>query len=588
MNALSQDQQRSELLTHLVELKPYFWRSFCFSLAAAALVLVPTFYMLEVYDRVINSRNHLTLAMLTLLVLLAYLVMELLEWTRTELLREASDIFDRRMAPRVFQAMFDARLKRSVENPTQPMNDFYQVRDFFSAPAVLAAMESPLALLFLVIIFFIHPIWGWAALLGAAIQVLISWLNERSSTPPLLAATRAAMAAQHYVNTTLRNAEVIKAMGMLGNIRGRWVSIQNEFLRLQTVASERANTYQTWSRLLQTTVSSLMLGLGAWLILQNELKGGPGMLIVGSVLGGRVLAPLIQVITQWRSIVTTRDACARLDNLLNQVPSKPAAMPLPAPQGRLVVESIMASVPGTNTPIIKNVQLGLQPGEVLAVVGPSASGKSTLGRLLVGIWPTLAGKVRLDGVDVFTWDKSELGRYLGYLPQTVELLEGSVAENIGRFGELQLDKIVQAAKTVGLHDFILSLPDGYHTQIGREGAVLSGGQRQRVGLARAVYGEPVLVVLDEPNSSLDEEGDQALIQAIALLKSRGTTFVVMTHRTNILSVTDKILLLKEGQQQAFGPRDEVLAAMAQTGVQAPRNASVPPQIQTALPLATAV
>jgi len=319
-------------------------------------------------------------------------------------------------------------------------------------------------------------------------------------------------------------------------------------------------------------MGSLLLGLGAWLVLEDALAGGPGMMIVASVLGGRMLAPLVQMVSQWRAVVNVRDAWRRLDQLLTQLPERPPAMPLPAPRGLLNVENVIAGAPGSNAPILRGVAFALQPGEVLAVVGPSASGKTTLARLLVGLWPCISGKVRLDGADVFAWDKLELGPHLGYLPQGVELLEGTLAENIARFGEVDVDKVHEAARLVGLHEFILSLPQGYDSPVGRDGAILSGGQRQRVALARALYSDPVFVVLDEPNSSLDEAGDAALAHAISQLKARGTSFVVMTHRTSVLAVADKMLVLRDGVQQAFGPRDQVLAALNQAAAQAAQQA----------------
>ena len=416
---------------------------------------------------------------------------------------------------------------------------------------------------------------GWSAVVGSIVQVFVGWLNERSTQPPLVAANRSAMAAQQYADGTLRNAQVIESMGMLRDIHQRWMKKQREFLGLQATASDHAGFYQAISKFWQNTVSSMLLGLGAWLLLRNQLNGGAAYMIVGSILGGRVLAPLIQIVSQWQSVVNVRGAYERLDNLLAQVPVREAGMPLPAPQGKLVVEGLVAGAPGNPAPILKGVSFALQPGEVLAVVGPSASGKTTLARLLVGLWPAVNGKVRLDGADVHTWNKTELGPHLGYLPQGVELFDGSVAENIARFGELDPAKVEAAARAVGLHEFILALPNGFESPVGREGAMLSGGQRQRIGLARAIYGNPAFVVLDEPNSSLDEQGDAALASAIAQLKSRGTTFVVMTHRTSVLGVADKMLVLNEGQTQLFGPRDEVLKALsdaankARPGVVAP-------------------
>ena len=573
---MNPNQKQPELTEALLALKPYFWRAFGFALLAGLLVLAPTFYMFEVYGRVVDSRNHLTLAMLTLLVLFIFVVMEVLDWARAETMREAGQLLDRRMAPRVFQAIYESNLRRLGPPSIQPMNDFRTLRDFLPHPVLAAAMESPVALVFAFILFSISPVLGWSAMLGAVVQVMLAWFNERSTSPPLLAANRAAIGAQQYADGSLRNAEVIEAMGMLANIHRRWMEKQREFLGLQADASDKAGAFQAASKFVQTTMASLLLGLGAWLILENALSGGPGMMIVGSVLGGRMLAPLVQVVSQWRAVVNLRDAWVRLDQLLDKLPPREPAMLLPPPKGRLAVENLVAAAPGSQAPILKGLAFGLQPGEVLAVVGPSASGKTTLARLLMGLWPAVSGKVRLDGADVFAWDKQELGPHLGYLPQGVELLEGTLAENIARFGEPSRVKVEAVARAVGLHEFIESLPQGYDSPVGREGAMLSGGQRQRVALARALYGDPVLVVLDEPNSSLDEAGDLALVQAIAGLKARGTTFVIMTHRTSVLGVADKMLVLHDGQQQAFGPRDDVLAALQKANQQA-KQAATPAQ-----------
>ncbi len=569
---MNPNQKPSELTEALLALKPYFWRAFGFALMAGLLVLAPTFYMFEVYGRVVDSRSHLTLAMLTLLVLFVFVVMEVLDWARAETMREASERLDQRLASRVFQAIYESNLRRLGPPTIQPMNDFRTVRDFLPQPVLGAAMESPVALVFAFILFAVSPVLGWSAVLGAVVQVTLAWFNERSTSPPLLAANRAAIGAQQYADGSLRNAEVIESMGMLANIHRRWMDRQREFLGLQAEASDKAGAFQAGSKFVQTTMASLLLGLGAWLILEDALPGGPGMMIVGSVLGGRMLAPLVQVVSQWRAVVNLRDAWARLDQLLEKLPPRQPAMPLPPPKGKLAVENLMAAAPGSQLPILKGLAFALQPGEVLAVIGPSASGKTTLARLLVGLWPAASGKVRLDGADVFAWDKNELGPHLGYLPQGVELLEGTLAENIARFGEPSRAKLEAAARAVGLHEFIESLPQGYDSPVGRDGAMLSGGQRQRVALARALYGDPVLVVLDEPNSSLDEAGDAALAQAIQALKARGTTFVVMTHRTSVLGVADKMLVLRDGAQQAFGPRDEVLAALSKAAQQAQQQA----------------
>ena len=551
----------SELSQALEPLRPEIYRAIGFSLLISFLALSPTVYMLEVYDRVVNSRSDVTLLMLTLMVVLAYAVMELLEKVRSALMRASGVRLDATLSKRVYDAMFMGFLKRQVGGNMQVLNDLKLVREFLANPALMAVMEAPVALVALTLIFAINPILGWSAVVGALVQVSITWMNERATRKPLMEANRAAMSAQQFADASLRNAHVMESMGMLDAVHGQWQKRQKEFLTLQAQASEGAGFWTAMSKLLQQVMSSLLIGLGAWLLLSNSLNGGASMMIIGSVLGGRVLAPLSQLVAQWNAVVNVRSAWSRLDGLLAQVPPKPEAMALPAPKGYLTVEGLMAGAPGQQVPIVRGVQFGLAKGEVLAVVGPSASGKTTLARLLVGLWPAMSGKVRLDGADVFTWDKSELGPYLGYLPQGVELLEGSLAENIARFGEVDMAQVEAAARLVGLHELIMSLPQAYNSPIGRDGAMLSGGQRQRVGLARALYGKPVFVVLDEPNSSLDEAGDLALANAIAALKQLGTTFVVMTHRTSVLGVADKMLIMRDGAQQAFGPRDEVLAAL---------------------------
>ena len=563
----------SELRSAIAAQRPYFVQAAWFSLFASLLILAPSGYMLEVYDRVVNSRSHTTLAMLTLLVLCAFVLMEVLEWVRAEVMHEAAMAFDRRMSPRVFAAIFDANLKRMSGGTAQPMNDLRTVRDFLFSPVLLAMMEAPVSLVFLLLVFAISPVLGWSTVVAAMLQTGVGWLNERGTQPPLSAANRSAIAAQQYADSSLRNAQVIEAMGMLRNVHRRWIARQREFLGLQAKASDSGGYYQALSKFLQNTVSSMLLGLGAWLLLRNELNGGAAYMIVGSIVGGRVLAPLVQIVAQWQAVVNARDAYARLDSLLEVVPQLPMGMALPAPLGRVQVENLIAGAPGAQVAILKGLSFALQAGEVLAVVGASASGKTTLARLLMGIWPAQSGKVRLDGADVHTWNKTELGPHVGYLPQGVELFDGSVAENIARFGEVDQAKVEAAARAVGLHEFILALPKGYDSPVGREGAMLSGGQRQRVALARAIYGKPAFVVLDEPNSSLDEQGDAALAGAISQLSAGGTTFVLMTHRSSVLGVSDKMLVLRDGQAQMFGPRDDVLKALSEAAAKARQPAA---------------
>ena len=553
----------SELSMALDTIRPAIVRAALFSMIISFMALAPTVYMLEVYDRVVNSRSGMTLAMLTLMIVGAYAVMEILEKVRGALLRAAGVALDEKLSKRVYDAMFQGFLKRQVGGSMQVLNDLRLIREFLPNPALLAVMEAPVALLALALIFAINPLLGWSAVVGALAQLGVAFMTEKATRKPLMEANRSAVGAQQMAESSLRNAHVMESMGMLDAVHSRWNKRQQEFLAYQAQASEGAGLWTAMSKLVQQVMGSFLLGLGAWLLLGNALNGGAGMMIIGSVLGGRVLAPLAQLVSQWSAVVNVRAAWERLEGLLAQMPAKPKNMSLPAPKGVLTVESLMAGAPGHPVAIVRGVQFGLNPGEVLAVVGPSASGKTTLARLLVGLWPAMSGKVRLDGADIHTWDKAELGPYLGYLPQGVELLEGTLAENIARFGDVDMVQVEAAARLVGLHDLIMALPQGYNSPIGRDGAVLSGGQRQRVGLARALYGKPVFVVLDEPNSSLDEAGDAALANAIASLKQLGTTFVVMTHRTSVLGVADKMLLMRDGAQQAFGPRDEVLAALQQ-------------------------
>lgn len=564
-------QSPSELRSVMATLRPYFVRCGWFSLVVALLVLAPSGYMLEVYGRVVTSRSHLTLWMLTLLVLLAYAVMELVEVARSEVMEAAGRTLDKRLAPRIFSIIFDPQVRGMGSGTQLPLNDLKSLRDFLVSPAMLAILEAPIALLMALLLFLISPWLGVLALVFGVLQAGVAWLNERATHQPLQRAQQLSLHAQRQAEEALRNAEVVASMGMLRQLYGRWLKRQREFLGQQAYASEQAGGYQAVAKLLQSVLSSALLGLACWLLLQNELHGGAGMMIIASILGGRMLAPLVQLVAQWQSVVQVQGAWQRLDDLLRQVPARAPSMPLPPPRGRLTVAQLSAGAPTDSTQgavvaqpprlILKGLQFDLAPGDGLAIAGPSASGKSTLARLLVGLWPAMSGSVRLDGADIHAWDKAQLGPYLGYLPQSVDLFEGSLAENIARFGIVDIDMVRTAAHAVGLDALIASLPQGLETPLGPEGARLSGGQRQRVALARALYGNPVLVVLDEPNSSLDEEGDAALNSAIAALRARGATVVVVTHRQGVLSVVNKLLLLREGQQVAFGPRDEVMAAV---------------------------
>lgn len=558
---MNPNDKNSELRDALYSLRQFLNHSVFYSVFTNILVMAPTLYMLDVYDRVVNSRSGMTLAMETLLVIAAFIVLEILEWVRTGILQQGSLQFDKKMNERVFNSVFEANLRRIPGASTQILADFRTVRDFLSSQAVTAFMDVPLSMLYIVIIYLINPIMGWMSLVGALAQVVVAYLTERNTQPPLTSANRCAIDASNYASSSLRNSQVIEAMGMQRNIHGRWTKKQREFISLQALASDRAGAFAAISKFVQLTQGSLLLGAGCWLTIKGQFPGGGGMMMVASILGGRILIPITQVIGMWKHVVSARDAYHRLDRLLKAIPAKEPGMPLPPPKGLLTVEGVVAGAPGSSVAIIRGVSFAVAAGNVVAIVGPSASGKTTLARLLVGVWPAGNGKVRLDGVDIFPWNKAELGPHMGYLPQDVELFDGTLAENIARFSHVDMHKVEAAARSVGVHETILALPKGYETRIGDDGCFLSGGQRQRVGLARAIYGNPRFVVLDEPNSSLDEAGEQALVQTIRELKAQGTTVVVITHRTNVLVAVDLLLVLNEGIVTAYGPRDEVLAAL---------------------------
>lgn len=558
-------KEKSPLREALAALLPSLKQAFYFSIVVNVLVLAPSAYMMEVYDRVVNSRSHTTLFMLTLLVVGVYALLEALEWVRRQIMHDAGIEFDKGLRARVFGAIYSARLLNFPVGGAQALRDLKTVREFLPSPALLAVVDAPLALLVLVLIFWMAPGLGWFAVAGALAQFAIGVVNERRIRQPLLAANRSAVSAQGYADGVIRNAQVIESMGMLGDIHKRWMGRQQEFLVQQAVASDHAGTNAALSKLVQSLLGSLLLGMGCWLTLKGELHGS-GM-IVASILGGRVLAPLVQIIGSWRQVEATLESFNRLEGMLKEFPLPQKSMALPAPNGFLSVEGVIAGAPRSTIQILKGVSFRVAPGGSLAIVGPSASGKTTLARLLVGIWPSMQGKVRLDGNDIYQWDKEELGQYIGYLPQTVELFEGTIAENVSRFGEPDADKVREACRMVGLDRFIEQLPKGYDTEVGDDGSFLSGGERQRVALARALYGMPKFVVLDEPNASLDEAGDAALLNAIKMLRAQGTTVIVMTHRLNILGAIEHMLVLVDGQVQRFGTCQEVLAALQspQTG-----------------------
>lgn len=530
-----------------------------FSLLINVLLLAPALYMLQVYDRVVNSRSLVTLLMLTLLVIGLYMLLEVFEWIRGRLMNEVGVTVDRRLRKGLLHALFTSRLRNARSGGGQFLNDLKVVRELLPSGAILAVFDAPLALLILVLLFMINPLLGWFAVGGAVVQGGIGLVSEHRMRKPFLAANGYANSARAYADGAVRNAQVIESMGMLPGIHEKWHEIQQDFLRDQAVASDLAGSSAAVSKMMQMLIGSLLLGVGGFLALQGQVGGS--MMIVGSILGGRMLAPLVRIVSGWRQIESFRESAVRLDGLLSDFPLPEKAMKLPPPKGMLSVEGVSAMPPGVDRPILNGVTFRVKPGDSVAVVGPSGAGKTTLARLLIGVWSPVQGKVRLDGVDVYAWNKEELGPHVGYLPQDVELFEGTLAENVARFGEVDMVKVVEACKQVGLEAFVDSLAEGYETQIGADGAFLSGGQRQRVGLARAIYSRPPFVVLDEPNSSLDEAGDAALMSVLRTLREHRSTVIVITQRKQILSALEYMLVLVDGRIRKFGRCEEVLAEL---------------------------
>lgn len=557
----------SALRIHLRTLRPAITRVWFFSVTAGLLSLSPTVYMMEVYGRVVTSRSLFTLLMLTLAVLLVYALMEILGWIASEMMQEAGAEFDSRLNSSVFDAIFTSRLMNTAGGGQQALADLRTLREFIASPAFLSMLEAPVSLIFLWVMFAISPALGYFSIVGALIQLGLVYATEKKVRPPLIEANLASSAALGFAGNAQRNAEVVYAMGMVSGVHGRWMGLQRRFLYLQARASDYAGSLSTAAKSVLLIQGSAGLGLGFWLMTKGEIAHG-GVAILGGVVGGKVLQPMVQVVSQWQVVAETRDAYQRLNKLLGEIREVGSTMELPPPKGGVTVEGLVAGAPGGSTPILHEVSFSLVPGQCLAVIGPSGSGKTTLARLLLGLWPAMGGKIRLDGADIHNWEKSHLGRYLGYLPQDVELFEGTLAENISRFGDHDASSLDDAVNLAGLGDVVSSLPKGIDAPIGVDGAFLSGGQRQRVGIARAVYGSPKLIVLDEPNSSLDERGEKLLLDMLFELKKRGSTVVVVTHRTSILPVVDKILMLRDGRVHLFGDRDQVVAALNSTSGQA--------------------
>ncbi|HYD61490.1 MAG TPA: type I secretion system permease/ATPase [Noviherbaspirillum sp.] len=561
---------KNEITEALSGFKGAFRTVAIFSAIINLLMLVPSIYMLQVYDRVLPSRNEITLLMLTLIMFGAYALLGALEFVRSFVLIRVGARLDMQMNTRVYTAAFEHNLKRGGVNAGQALQDLTNIRQFLTGNALFAFFDAPWFPIYLIVIFMFDPYLGVFALIGSAILVALAYVNEVVSRKPLSEANTMAIASSNLATNNLRNAEVIEAMGMLPNLMRRWLQLQGKFLNLQAEASEKAGIVQAVTKFVRLSIQSLVLGFGALLVIEDKMTAG--MMIAASILMGRALSPVEMLIGVWKQWSSTRSAYKRLTELLSSNPPRQAGMELPKPVGVVAVEGVTAAPPGSPVAVIKGLSFGIQPGDALGLIGPSGSGKSTLARLLVGIWPAAVGKVRLDGADIYHWNKDQLGPHIGYLPQDVELFAGTVNENIARFGEVDSEQVIIAAKRAGVHDMILHLPQGYDTRLGEGGAGLSGGQKQRLGLARAMYGDPSLIVLDEPNSNLDDVGEQALVNAIADLRRRGKTIVLITHRMSVIGITNKLLLLRDGTAQMFGPTNEVLNALAQANQQAQQQA----------------
>lgn len=532
--------------------RPFFLYAGFFSLFINLLLLAPSIYMLQVFDRVLTSRHEETLVLLTLITVVALIGMMLLETVRSRVLAGAALAMDRRLGAVVLDRLIDGAVRPGSERNLHGLKDVATLRAFLTGPGIQALFDAPWLPIFIIIIFMFHPMMGAVALAGAALIFLLALANERLTRGPIEQQQTAGRRAGRFVDLSLRNAEVVGALGMKAGVSATWQRLNQEALKHQLVAGQWSARITSLSKFSRQMIQVVMLGVGAWLVI--DLHVSPGVMIAATILLGRALAPVELLIQGWRSMVEARSAARRLSDLIADYQETPATA-LPAPEGRLSAERLVFGFKGSDRPVLKGVAFELAPGEALAVLGPSASGKSTLARLLVGVWKPLSGVVRLDGADVAAWSRSQLGPYVGYLPQDVELFAGTVRENIARLEQCADEAVIGAAIRANAHDMILRLPRGYDTAIGEGGASLSGGQRQRIAMARALYGAPRLIVLDEPNASLDAEGEDSLGRTLQGLKEQGATVVVITHRPGIVSGVDKVLVLRDGAVDYFGNKD---------------------------------
>jgi len=550
------------------EWRPYLAYGAFFSMFINILQLTFPIYMLQIYDRVLSSYSMPTLYALTIAALTSLIVMSTLEFIRSRLLVRCGVAIDQALS----RDVLDEVLKSSALTGAQPdqatLRDVNLLRNFFGGNAIFTLFDIPWTPLFLAAIYFLHPMLGLVATGGAVLLIIFALINEKITRKPLEAANMVNGFSMKFVETARRNAQLVRSMGMLGGVTQRWQGLNDNVMKLQTQASRQAGLVQSMSGWLRQSMQVFIYGVGAWLTLEGMATAG--VMIAASIIMGKALGPVQMGIGSWKHMVEARAAWQRLNKMLT-ARKKIEHMELPDPRGELTAEHVSFAI--SNTVILRDINFSLPAGESLGIIGPSGAGKSTLCRLLLGIWPAAGGAVRLDGADIFTWEQEVLGPFIGYLPQDVELFSATVAENIARLNQVDSEKVIDAAKQAGVHDLILNFPQGYDTRIGEGGLVLSGGQRQRIGLARALYNKPKLVILDEPNSNLDEEGEKALLGAWAHLKQQGTTLIVVSHKPSLLAGVDKILMLKNGQLVMFGPRDAVFKKLLEVQAQQQAAAS---------------